>query len=116
MNVEYGVPQGSVLGPTLFSIHYNGVLSDVKYSNGMLFADDTEIHSSDSNIDHVAKNINSDLVPIEKWLLENGMVVHPGKSEVLKIGSRPALKNTTSVIINLHIMNLKRLTQNAILA
>ena len=30
------------------------------------------------------------------------MVAHPGKSEVLKTGSRPALKNATSVIINLH--------------
>ena len=57
MNVEYGVAQGSVLGRTLFSIHYNCVLSDVKYSNGMLFVDDTEIHSSDTNIDLVAKNI-----------------------------------------------------------
>ena len=80
----------------------NGVLSNVKHSNGMLFADDTEIHSSDSNIDHVAKNINSNLVSIEKWLVENEMVAHPGKSEVLKTGSRPALKNAISVIINLH--------------
>ena len=116
MNVEYGVPQGSVLGPTLFSIHYNGILSDVKYSNGMLFADDTEIHSSDSNIDCVVKNINSDLVSIEKWLMENEMVVYPGKSKLLKIGSRPALKNTTSIIINLHNHELNQVNKNAILA
>lgn len=97
----------SLVGPTLFSIHYNSVLSVVKHSNCMLFADDTEMHSSDTNISHAVENVNEDLVCVEKWLVENEMVAHPGKSEVMKIGSRPALKNTTDVVINYNSHKLK---------
>ena len=37
-----GIPQGSVLGPTLFVIYINVLLEDFK-SEGLLFADDTKI-------------------------------------------------------------------------
>ena len=49
--LRHGVPQGSVLGPTLFCAHYNDVASAVKHSSCTLFADDTEIHYSDGDID-----------------------------------------------------------------
>ena len=100
--MEHGVPQGSVLGPTLFSIHYNSIHSAVKHSSCTLFADDTEIYSSDSNINRAVDIVNEDLVRVEKWLVENEMVAHPGKSEVMEIGYRPALKNTEDVVINLN--------------
>ena len=59
----------------------------------LLFTDDTEIHSSNTNIDYVANNIKRGLLSIRIQLAENEVVMHPGKSEVLKIGSCPALKN-----------------------
>ena len=42
--IHRGVPQGSALGPTLFSIYLNGVISTVQHSSCTLFADDTDIH------------------------------------------------------------------------
>ena len=83
--MKQGVPQGSVLGPTLFSIYYDSVHSVITNSSCKLFADDTEIHSSVSIIGSTVDNVNEDLVSIEKWLKENEMVVHPKKSEVMNI-------------------------------
>ena len=88
LSVEHGVPQGSVLGQTLFSIYYDSVQSVITNSSCRLFADDTEIHSSNSNISRAVENVNDDLVSVQKWLIENEMVAHLKKSEVLKIGSR----------------------------
>ena len=63
VNVEAGVPQGSILGPLLFLIYIND-LSENLVSNPKLFADHTSLFSVIFDKDLSAKNLNNDLTRI----------------------------------------------------
>ena len=50
-SVECGVPQGSILGTLLFIIYMNDICHTSKLLNFILFADDTTVFYSNSNLD-----------------------------------------------------------------
>ena len=51
--IEHGVPQGSILGPILFSLYINGLPLNIMGSKIVLFEDDTNILLPDENISNL---------------------------------------------------------------
>ena len=43
--ITHAVPQGSILGPTLFNIHVNDICKVCRNTEVFLYADDTELHA-----------------------------------------------------------------------
>ena len=79
-----GVPQGTILGPILFSIYINDLPSILQYSSCLLFADDNNIFQS-SKIENVVKMMNDsekDLENINKWINANYMKLNISKTKM----------------------------------
>jgi hypothetical protein len=80
--VSSGVPQGSVLGPTLFLIYINDLVDTIKQSQITLFADDLKIYNT-SDKQHL---LQSDLDSLSSWASEWQLNISYSKSNVLYLG------------------------------
>ena len=66
-----GVPQGSILGPLLFILYINDIQNCTKTVSILLFADDTSVLYSHSNIKILQETLQIDMNKIAEWLKLN---------------------------------------------
>ena len=70
LNVSCGVPQGSVLGPKLFILYVNDLCNISDRAKCFLFADDTNLLCSDTNIHKLFATVASVLDNMCTWFEE----------------------------------------------
>ena len=78
--VQQGVPQGSLLGPVLFSIYTNDMPSTVSTSTINMYADDTALYASDINPVVAAQSVSEDLSSINDWCKDNCLLINQSKT------------------------------------
>ena len=96
--ISCGFPQGSVLGPLLFSLFINDIADALKHTNHLIFADDTQIYLNchPANINEALANIAVDAKAIALYASNNGLSLNLAKSKIQILGSSPYVKEIYS--------------------
>ena len=91
-NIVCGVPQGSVLGPLLFLIYINDIITFFQDVKIYQYADDTVISTSNETPRQTNKIISQSLQNLELWCNLNKLTINTKKTKVMYFGTTNRLK------------------------
>ena len=106
--VTKGVPQGSILGPKLFSIYINNIAQAVGSSLIYLYADDTVLYSAGPSPDFVLNALQQSFLSAQQAFSTHNLVLNTSKTKVMLFGKKnaplPTGVITTSECLELEVV------------
>ena len=103
-NLKFGVPQGSCLGPLLFSLYASKLFNIVEshLPNSHCYADDTQLYiafRSGNDLEETAAitAMESCIADISQWMHSDKLKLNSDKTECLLIGTRQQLQKVSNI-------------------
>ena len=89
LSVDYEVPQGSILGPVLFTVYINDLLTVPKCYQSACYDNDSKLYLKfkTNELCNAVSAVNSDLREICRWCCHNSLLLNPDKTKLQVVGA-----------------------------
>ena len=118
MELNYGVPQGSVLGPILFVFYIQPLSNLIKRHSlsAHLFAEDIQIEASilPQHVHSAISSVKTCIFYIKYWMIENKLQLNDEKMECLLIRPNKCTQNLNCTALSLehNVMSFSTTAKN----
>ena len=93
VHITKGVPQGSILGPILFSLYINKVVNTLETCNAHLYADDTILYCFSDTVESSLLLLQHAFDTFQKSLLDLRLVLNAEKTKYMLFTKRTLIGN-----------------------
>lgn len=104
--VACGVPQGSILGPLLFILYINDLTNASTFLKYVLFADDTNLFASGTDINALCVKINTELDRLKNWFSVNKLSLNLSKTNYMIFSN----SKHTNISLSMNATEIERVT------
>ena len=99
LNVQCGVPQGSVLGPLFFLVYVNDVQFALDNCGLKLYADDTVLYHSGLSCEDACSKLQQSINLFVLWCSINKLTINAKKTKLMMFGSRQKVKRSKGAVV-----------------
>ena len=115
-NISCGIPQGSNIGPLLFTMYINDLPNSLEITEPAMFADDTSLTATGESSVEIEYKSGVEIQNVKTWLDANKLTLNNSKTEYMLIGSVKRLKQIKNdPIIKIRDHKIKRVYKRRVL-
>ena len=110
--ISMGVPQGSILGPILFILLINDLPNASKRFFTLLYADDTTLQISSSDLLFLFKTANSELEKLADWFRANHLTLNISKTKYILFRDKKMSVDFSDLNLEIDNDNIERIGED----